>query len=321
LIPAPPGLYPPVVQVLPEYLNYWACAKPPFDLTPDSSMLFLSRGHQEALLRLRYAILANKGGALLISENAGDGKTSLLKRLVQEVRLEFGEGSKVAFLEYPDLSRTQMLSEIAVQLGVPKPGRDRGRILAEIRRQLTAVASRGERTLVIVDEGQMLSTRPALLDELRALLNLTVEGQFLLTFILSGQAPLEAAVRAKSELWQRLPVRYLLKNLSFADSRGLLKHRMRMAGCEREVFEDAAVGRLYEASGGCPRVLCAMADLALVLGFSQRLKQVDLGCAKQAASDMEGQGGESFHYFHFVKALERRSALAVKPEPDPSEAA
>ncbi len=305
------------MQALPEYLRYWACSKTPFDLTPDADRLYLSRGHQEALLRLRYAILANKGGALLISENAGDGKTSLLKRLIQEVRLEFGEGSQVAFLEYPDLSRTQMLAEIAAQLGIPKPGRDRGAILAALRKQLTAVAARGERTLVIVDEGQMLAGRPALLDELRALLNLTVEGQFLLTFILSGQAPLEAAVRAKPELWQRLPVRYHLKNLSYADSRGLLKHRMRMAGCEREVFEDAAVGRLFEASQGCPRVLCAMADLSLVLGFSQRLKQVDLGCAKQAASDMEGQGGESFHYFHFVKALERK---AETPAPDPSEA-
>lgn len=296
-------------MILPEYLRYWGCSRPPFDLTPDPGMLFLGKGHQEALLRLRYAILANKGGALLISENAGDGKTSLLKRLVQDLRREFGEGSRSAFIEYPDLTRAQMLSEIAAQLGVEKPGRDKSRILVELRKLLSQVAARGERTLVVVDEGQMLVGRPAILDELRALLNLTQEGQFLLTFVLAGQAPLEPAVRAKPELWQRLPVRYHLKNLSFADSRGMLKHRMRMAGAERDVFAEDAVGRLFEASGGCPRILCAMADLSLVLGFSQRVKQVDAVCAKQAASDMEMSGGESFHYFHFMKALER------KPEP------
>jgi type II secretory pathway predicted ATPase ExeA len=291
---------------LPEYLRYWGCTRSPFHLTPDPGMLYLSRGHQEALLRMRYALLANKGGALLISENAGDGKTSLLRKLVEEVRREFGEGSRVAFIEYPDLTRAQMLSEIALQLGVEKPGRDKGRILARLRPVLQQVADRGERTLVIVDEGQMLAGRPDLLDELRALLNLNEAGRFLLTFILAGQAPLEPAVRGKPELWQRLPVRYRLMNLSFSDSRGLLKHRMRMAGSEREVFTDEAVGRLYQASSGCPRVLCAVADLALVLGFSQRVKQVDEPCAKQAASDMEGGGGEAFHYFHFTRALERK---------------
>ena len=305
---------------LPEYLRHWGCLKPAFDLTPDPGMLYLGKGHQEALLRLRYAILANKGGALLISENAGDGKTSLLRRLSQEVRCEFGEGSRTAFVEYPDLTRAQMLVEIATQLGLEKPGRDKGRILSRLRALLGEGAARGERTLVVVDEGQMLARRPDLLDELRALLNLTQEGRFLLTFILAGQAPLEPAVREKPELWQRLPVRYRLMNLSHADSRGLLRHRMRMAGSEREVFSEGAVGRLYESSSGCPRTLCAMADLSLVLGFSQRLKQVDEACASQAASDMEGGSGESFHYFHFVKALERRSEKLEKSERDPSEA-
>ena len=301
---------------LPEYLRYWGCSKSAFHLTPDPGMLFLGRGHQEALLRLRYALLANKGGALLISENAGDGKTSLLRRLVQEVRREFGEGSRVAFVEYPDLTRAQMLAEIAGQLGVERPGRDKSRILAKLRPILKEVAARGERTLVIVDEGQMLAKRPELLDELRALLNLNEDGRFLLTFILAGQAPLEPAVREKPELWQRLPVRYKLMNLTYADSRGMLKHRMRMAGSERDAFNDEAVGRLYEHASGCPRILCAAADLALVLGFSQRLKQVDAACAKQAVSDMEGGGGEAFHYFHFVKALERR-AEAPAPAPSP----
>ena len=306
---------------LPEYLNYWGCSRSPFHLTPDPSMLYLGRSHQEALLRLRYAVVANKGGALLISSNAGDGKTSLLKRLAQEVRLEHGESSKVAFIEYPDVTRAQMLSEIAGQLGVERPGRDKGRILAKVRTVLTDVAQRGGKTLVIVDEGQMLAARPDLLDELRALLNLNEEGRFLLTFILAGQAPLETAVKAKPELWQRLPVRYKLSDLGYTESRALLKHRMRMAGSEREVFTDEAVGRLQQASGGCPRTLCAMADLALVLGFSQRVRQVDELCAKQAAADMEGAGGESFHYFQFVRALERKGPVEERPVPPVEERA
>ncbi len=71
------------------------------------------------------------------------------------------------------------------------------------------------------------------------------------------------------------------------------------------------------AAEGCPRILCSLADLCLVLGFSQRVKQVDELCAKQAVSDMEGAGGESFHYFHFVKALERGVDRSARKEPSP----
>ena len=68
-------------------------------------------------------------------------------------------------------------------------------------------------TLVIVDEGQMLSHRPDLLQELRILLNFCVSDSFLVSFVLSGQRPLETAVRQMPEFWQRLPVRFFLRNL------------------------------------------------------------------------------------------------------------
>ena len=64
-----------------DYIDYWALTRPPFALAPCPENLFLSKQHRECLLRLKFAVLAGKGGALLISENAGDGKTTVLRRL------------------------------------------------------------------------------------------------------------------------------------------------------------------------------------------------------------------------------------------------
>ena len=54
-----------------DYLNYWGMTKPPFSLTPDPEMLYLSSQHSECLMRLKYAVFSHKGGALLVSDEAG----------------------------------------------------------------------------------------------------------------------------------------------------------------------------------------------------------------------------------------------------------
>ena len=83
----------------PEYLKYWGLEKAPFSLTPDPDMLYLSKQHQEGLIRLQYAVISNKGGALLVSENAGDGKTSLLARLSRDLQEQYQGGCRVVFIE------------------------------------------------------------------------------------------------------------------------------------------------------------------------------------------------------------------------------
>ena len=68
-------------------------------------------------MRLHYGIMANKGGALLISENAGDGKTSVLRRLVNELENENPGDIRVAFIDHPTLTPLQMIQEMSRQLG------------------------------------------------------------------------------------------------------------------------------------------------------------------------------------------------------------
>ena len=53
-----------------DYLEHWGLERTPFSLAPDPQRLFLSRQHGECLLRLKYAVMARQGGALLVSQNA-----------------------------------------------------------------------------------------------------------------------------------------------------------------------------------------------------------------------------------------------------------
>ena len=148
--------------MLPEYLKYWGLARPPFSLTPDPEMLYMSRQHQEGLIRLKYAVVSNKGGALLISENAGDGKTSLLARLRRELDDYYQSNCRIVFIDHPTLTANQMVGEIARQLGVGGNSNDKLALLNDLRASLLESHKQGEKCVVMLDEGQMLCHRPDL---------------------------------------------------------------------------------------------------------------------------------------------------------------
>ncbi len=294
--------------MLPEYLSYWGFQKSPFSLSPDPAMLCMGPQHQEALLRLKYGVTSNKGGVLLISENAGDGKTSILRKLTEDLASEYPGKIKIAFIDHPTLTVNQMVAEIARQLGVAKVRKEKIDNLNELRVKLEALHQAGIKTLVIVDEGQMLVHRPDILQELRILLNFCVGDTFLLSFVLSGQKPLEGALKQMPEFWQRLPVRFFLRNLDLHDTGQLVRFRVRQAGqLDREVFTTTAIEGIHRFSQGCPRVICAVADLALLVGFSMRSQKIDFREVTQATQDMT-KSGESFHYASFLSPKDAAKA-------------
>ena len=296
-----------------DYLEYWGLARQPYSLAPCPETLFLSKQHAECLLRLKYAVVAGKGGALLVSEHPGDGKTTVLRRLAMDLQDEFESEVRVAFVDHPTLTPVQMLQEISRQIGIEKPYRTKVRALNAFRERLLQLHEAGEKVVVIVDEGQMLEHRPDLLQELRILLNFCVGDSFLLSFILSGQVALEGMIRGMPEFWQRMPVRFFLKNLDAADTRDLVRHRLRVAGlaADREIFTPQALQKIHLITGGCPRIICSIADLALVMGRSAGVRLVDLPQVAQAHADMEKRCSDSFPYYHFLHSAE--SAERSKP--------
>ena len=74
-----------------KYIEYWGLAQHPFLLAPDSKMMCVTGQYFECLERLKYAIYTNKGGVLIVSEDAGLGKTTILMKLVDEMKEEYGE--------------------------------------------------------------------------------------------------------------------------------------------------------------------------------------------------------------------------------------
>ncbi|MCX5813841.1 MAG: SH3 domain-containing protein [Proteobacteria bacterium] len=308
-----------------NYIEYWGLKQHPFLLAPDSNMMHMAGQYYECLERLKYAVNTNKGGALVVSEDAGLGKTTILLKLINEMKGLYGDAFKYAFVDHPTLTSNQLIAYIAGCFTDSTPdeenkprnltidfihnrmqivsdlshNQDKLKNLMILKEALIEIKQQGGKSIIIVDEGQMLCGAQDILQELRILINLTYNNEYLHTFILSGQRPLWNEVKSIPEFWQRLPVRYYFVPLQLKETRDLIKHRLMRAGLndEREIFTDDALEIIQRYSMGSPRTIIAMSDLSLLIGFTDRSSKIGFKEMSKVINAMSGKG-ESLAYIN-----------------------
>jgi general secretion pathway protein A len=274
-----------------DYLEYWGLSRSPFQLAPDEDMMYLGGQYYECFERLAYAVNTNKGGVLLVSEEAGLGKTTLLLKLITELSEEYGDLYRYSFLDHPTLTTAQVVAHIAAGITGARPDDDKFKNLMAMKEALIALKQSGGKATVIVDEAHMLCDRKEVLQELRMLLNLTYDRQYLITVILSGQRPLWDTIKVIPEFWQRLPVKYYLVPLGVDEATALITSRLDKAGLEgdREVFSREAIQIIHRFSQGLPRTMVALADVALLIGYSYHARKIGFKEVSKAIHAMSGK--------------------------------
>lgn len=264
------------------YESYWHLNEKPFRNTPNPRYLYLSRGHEEALTRLLYAVAERKGGMLLTGDY-GCGKTLMSRVLVREISPQRYE---LAVVANPNLSPTELLEEVLYQFGCPAP---RGASKPELLHRLEEFARRcnltGRHAILVIDEAQMVRDLETL-EEMRLLLNLQRDEAFLLTLILMGQPELKGIVDRVPQFKQRLSLRYHLGPLDREETSAYIRHRMACAGAKRSIFTPEAEEALFECSGGVPRELNSIADLALLVGYGRGAKEIGAELIREVAQDL-----------------------------------
>jgi len=294
------------VQALEEdYLKYWDFENHPFLLSPQPSMFYEGGQYFECLERLRYAVKTQKGGALIVSEEAGLGKTTIILKLIEEMKGVYGEIFKFALIEHPTLNSEQMIAYIKREITGREPEGDKLRNLIDIRAHLIELFEKGGKCIIAIDEAHMLKDQPIVLQELRMLINLTYRENYLHTFIISGQKPLWGLLSDMREFWQRLPVKYYLLPLTLEETKNLINFRIRRAGCKRDnIYTDEAIRLIHRASSGCPRTILALADFSLLVGHSNLVQRIG---EKEVMKALEIIGGKGeAHSSIIIDAKERK---------------
>ncbi|MCX7886106.1 MAG: AAA family ATPase [Verrucomicrobiae bacterium] len=267
------------------YLQYYKLREPPFNVTPDPRFLFFSRQHQEAFNHLLYGIRERKGFIQLTGE-VGTGKTTVCRRILEEL----GPECKTALILNPLLSPTQMLRAIAHELGIVCRRADRLSVLQALNDYVLEQANCGCDVVLLFDEAQDLS--PELLEMIRLLSNLETDTRKLLQIGLIGQPELREKLAAPSlrQLRQRIAVHYHLGPLSCDETAEYINRRLTIAGADSlPIFDDAAVRRIYQYSGGVPRLINAVCDRTLLAGFVKEKTLLTEDLVELAIRELQGE--------------------------------
>src|SRR5208282_4032367 len=99
-----------------DYLEYYKLDEHPFSNVVDSRFFYNSPQQREAIQKLKYAIDTKKGLAVVIG-NIGAGKTTLARKLLEELEEEHYEAALLVIIQ-SSASSEWLFKILAMQLGV-----------------------------------------------------------------------------------------------------------------------------------------------------------------------------------------------------------
>jgi general secretion pathway protein A len=269
------------------YEQYFGLAEAPFSIAPDPRYLYLSQRHQEALAHLLYGVNGG-GGFVLLTGEVGAGKTTVCRCLLEQIPAS----CDVAYIFNPRLTVGELLSTLCIEFGIAiPPGNASVKVFVDgINAFLLDAHAKGRHTVLIIDEAQNLSA--VVLEQMRLLTNLETNERKLLQIILIGQPELAAMLERPElrQLSQRIIARYHLGPLTKPEVAAYVRHRLEIAGAQRQLFPASLMGRLYRLSGGVPRLVNLLCDRALLGTYVQEKERVDRATLEQAAREVFPEG-------------------------------
>ena len=271
------------------YCTYFGLKERPFTLTPNPDFIFLGKAHQEAFAHLLYGI-DQKAGFIALTGEVGAGKTTVIRTLLTRLT---PETHATALILNPMLSSLGLLKTINREFGISDSGEEPAELVETLNQFLLLQKTAHKTVVLVIDEAQDMD--PGVLEQVRLLSNLETATEKLIQIILVGQPELETLL-SRSELRQlnqRITVRYHLTPMDAADTRDYIAHRLRVAGGTPEMirFNTGAVQTIHRFAGGLPRLVNAVADRCLLIGYTAESRQIEAAQARQAICEVAPSEG------------------------------
>lgn len=260
------------------YLKYCGLKEKAFGLTPDPFFYFESTSYQEALDHLTF-FLAQKEGFALIYGDVGLGKTTISRVFLDMLdKTQYNS----ALILNPIMDETDFLRQVVRELTIDCEDTEQEGMLDALKGFLLSEHKSGRETVLIIDEAQLLSD--GLLELIRVLSNFETDKEKMLHIILLAQTEIIPKLTRPHlrYLAQRITIIYRLRPLTHEEVFLYINHRLLRAGSNGFVrFKDEAVDEIYQASGGCPRLVNILCDRCLLYLYSHSRRNVDRKAAKQ----------------------------------------
>lgn len=264
------------------YLKYWGFHEFPFENVPSRNLFFRSSQHEEALIRLIYAVEHRKGVGMLTGE-VGSGKTTISRALMNHLSKDKYD---VRAIVNPALDPVDLIRAILLKFGESADSDSKVVLLERLQQRLQQNAEQGINTILILDEAHLIKNR-ASLEEIRMLLNLQIEDHFLITLIILGQPPLLRSIAELKPLNERISIKYHLEPLDLQDTVRYILFRLKSAGWKRGIFTKESILPIFGYSRGIPLRINNLCDRCLLVAMMKRSRIIDTNVVNEAIDDLK----------------------------------
>ena len=295
-----------------SYHTYLGFQKEPFSTSPDPDFFYLTKEHEMALTSILIELRLRRGLTLIFGD-VGTGKTTLSRKLVQELKKR-GDMIFHVILNPSFAGESQFLASLVrnfnIDLATPEdPSQlDLTELRDSVERFLIQKSVEERRTVIlIIDEAQKLDT--ATLETLRLLLNFETNEYKLIQLVLLGQLELFSKVGHMANFLDRISFKYTLNPLGFAETQELIHFRLQKAGYARgeELFLEEAVEEIYNYSRGYPRRITMLCHQILKELVVQNKRCADRMLVNEAIVKQQQAGYGNFEAY---RELSRQKILS-----------
>ena len=253
-----------------SYFKVLGFEKEPFSTSPDPDFFYLSKEHESALANILIELRLKRGLSVILGD-VGTGKTTLSRKLIQELKdrpdfifhiiLDPSFESEEAFL-------TSLAKNFEINIS-NDPAVGIVALRESLERFLFQKGVTENKTVtLIIDEAQKLNESS--LEVLRVLLNYETNEFKLIQLVLLGQLELHAKITDIANFFDRISFKYTLNPLDFEETKEMIEFRLKQAGysANMHLFLGEAIKEVHQYTRGYPRritMLCHRALKTLVL--------------------------------------------------------
>jgi type II secretory pathway predicted ATPase ExeA len=290
------------------YQAHFGLERPPFKITPDTSLFYEGSQRGAALDALIYAVSSGEGIIKVVGE-VGSGKTMLCRML--EVRL--AGKIDVVYIANPSLSPDNILHVIAHELELNVDSNSsKLDAMQQVQSYLLKKHADNRQVVLFVEEAQSMPIET--LEEIRLLSNLETEHSKLLQMVLFGQPELDEKLSQAHirQLKERITHSFYLEPFPPKDTLEYLNFRLRNVGYRGpDVFNQKTASAIEKYSGGLTRRINILADKALMASFSEGGHEVTINHVRAGAIDSDFKKKINLRVWLLVAAVLAGLAVAV----------